>query len=44
MGRPVATAPTACGIETVAWIMTPMDVCSWLVATAPTACGIETLR
>ena len=37
----VATAPTACGIETrEAGVFAPETEC-W-VATAPTACGIET--
>ena len=39
--RQVATAPTACGIETAGITIRHTKV-SFLVATAPTACGIET--
>ena len=38
----VATAPTACGIETGEQVNFIDDCPSELVATAPTACGIET--
>ena len=38
----VATAPTACGIETLGLLA--LFVPFLLVATAPTACGIETSR
>ena len=37
----VATAPTACGIETVATLVASAASLQ-PVATAPTACGIET--
>ena len=37
----VATAPTACGIETLR--LRRFDSPPSMVATAPTACGIETL-
>ncbi len=35
----VATAPTACGIET---LLSSSPTTVYSVATAPTACGIET--
>ena len=38
----VATAPTACGIETPVKLFF-LDCYTILVATAPTACGIETI-
>ena len=40
LAYPVATAPTACGIET--YIIGSNTVPGTNVATAPTACGIET--
>mgnify|MGYP001676743758 CR=1 FL=1 len=38
----VATAPTACGIETTTKAVRLFVITTFHVATAPTACGIET--
>ena len=39
----VATAPTACGIETQDDTVKSISTLNNVVATAPTACGIETV-